>query len=462
MHRVRGVVSVWLCGSLAACDPTGHAVCALPTAPVDAGDVPPNVLLVVLDDVGVELIGAYGHPLAATTPTLDDLAAHGVRFDRAYAEPWCSPTRAELLTGRYAARFGLGRAIELSDPDVSLPDDVTSLPEVLATAPDAWRSAMFGKWHLHTLADGALDAPLREGFDHWSGTLGNLASDHASDGHGQDYFFWEQVTDGTPRRRRGYVTSATIDDASAWIDAQPTDAPWFVWLALHAAHIPFQLPPLGLHTVRGPDAFSQHGIVRATLEAADTELGRLLATMDPEVRARTVVIVVGDNGTIDNAGLAGFRNRPAKSTVYEAGVHVPLIIAGGPVTRQGTVSPALVHAVDLFPTIADLAAADVADLPLDGTSVVPYLRDPDQASTRTWTLATSFAPNGSDWRSTGSAMVRGPRFKLVRDHDAAHDALYDLGHAWLEDRDLTEGVLDEPARQGRADLREVLDRCLPP
>jgi arylsulfatase A-like enzyme len=131
------------------------AACGRPEPPalVTPEGRPPNVLIVLLDDVGTDKIGAYAeHPRPAHTPNLDALAAEGVLFRNAWATPQCSPSRAALLTGRYGRRSGVGRTVQAYESSYELPPDELTLPEMLRGAPDAWDSSEVGKWHLATYA----------------------------------------------------------------------------------------------------------------------------------------------------------------------------------------------------------------------------------------------------------------------------------------------------------------------
>lgn len=421
------------------------------------GTPPPNILLVLADDVGLELVSAYGDPGAARTPTIDRLADEGVRFDRAYAMPWCSPTRATILTGQLPGAYGLGRAIPLPDPGPSLPESTTSLPELMATwSADTWDTALLGKWHLTTFADDPVDAPLRHGFGHFRGTLGNLKQSHTYDGILQSYYAWEEVRRGEVGRRIGYVTTATVDDGIEWLEG--AQEPWFAWVGFHAAHAPWNAPPDDLHS-RGDltgAPVSEH--YRAIVEAMDTELGRLLASLAPEVRARTVVIVLGDNGSDEHAAEGGWLGLPLKGTVQEGGVRVPLVITGPMVASPGRVVDELVHVADLFPTVADMSADDPGwrTLPLYGRSLLPLLLEPDPTPTRHLVYAEAFQPNGAGPYDSRQRMVRDARWKLVRTQ-GEDDAMYDLGDGGLEGDNLLDTPLDPAAAAAHRRLDTLLE-----
>ncbi|MEQ1501104.1 MAG: sulfatase-like hydrolase/transferase [Myxococcota bacterium] len=421
----------WWIAALAGCvDDAGG-----PAAPA------PNVLLVVLDDVGVDRFALWnplGGPLGAdpaaypATPALDALAARGVRFDAAYAMPECSPARATLLTGRYPWRHGVGSALTFDDPG-GLPDDELLLPELLADhAPEAWTTGWFGKWHLATFETGPWDAPVRQGFDHYAGSLGNLYLRYTSEAVPQDYFRWEKDTDGELAWTDAYATTDTVDDAIAAVTDWPS--PWLVGVGLNAAHDPFHNPPDGLTSgvARGETGPLQK--YHAMIESADHELGRLLDQVDDD----TVVIVIGDNGP--PAGMVVGDEDPllAKGTVGELGLRVPLVIAG-PGAAEGAVYPGLVSIADLFATVAALADAEIPEAlgaELDAVDLGPALRDPTGPAVRDTVFAETFSPSGPPPHADGhQQMVRDLRFKLIHTTTEG-DHLYDLGDRPAEGEDL--------------------------
>jgi arylsulfatase B len=195
------------------------------------------------------------------------------------------------------------------------------------------------------------------------------------------------------RRRNGadqrtsstYATTDTTNDALAWINARGSN-PWFAWVAYNAPHSPFHKPPSDLHTydteVSGwntlPIGANQRTHFNAAIEALDTEIGRLLSSMTPTVLANTWVIFVGDNGSPPQVVQDPFGSTHAKNTLYEGGVRVPLLISGPGVVSPDRESSDLVHAVDLYSTILEMAGIDVAATqpavkPIDSESLMPQL-----------------------------------------------------------------------------------------
>jgi arylsulfatase A-like enzyme len=374
--------------------------------PVVLPDVPPNVLVVVIDEMGVDKLGAYGFPEAPSTPVIDGLAAEGVRFDAAYVTPVCAVTRGALLTGQMPRRTGFGANV-LRGGGLVLDPSLPSVADVVKTADPPYATEAIGKWHL---ADFGLpetfDHALRMGFDHHHGTVGNIA--HTSTDERGSYDRWERVVDGEPEMVDGYATSMLVDDALDRIDGLVD--PWLLWVAFHGAHQPLHVPPSDL-TPSDPPVETDADRFDAMIESVDTAIGQILDGMHPTIRERTTVVVIGDNGTIRPAIRPPLDSERHKGSVYEGGVRVPLVVAGPGVTAPGTVSDALVHAVDLLPTVAALARVDLdtalPDVRLDGASLLPALAGEPGHRDVVWTEL--FAPDVFDKR-----MIRAANHKLIR------------------------------------------------
>lgn len=347
----------------------------------DPPAVPPNVLLVVLDDIGVDKVGAYNpYGTAPPTPTLDALAERGVVFENAWVYPGCTPTRAALLTGRHGYRTGLGRVLT---PEVGthwLLEDEVTVPEVLAGA--GYTSAAIGKWHLVAWeAEEPAEHPRRQGFGTFRGLLANVHQTLVSSEEGLSYWYWEKVVDGTTAFESTYLTTDQADDVLALTGELPE--PWFVYASFTAPHDPFHAPPEELVSEPPEEGASIAQLHHAMVESVDSELGRVFDAMDPEVAARTLVVLLGDNGTPRDATVEPADPERVKETLYDGGVNVPMLVAGPGVAPGRT--EALVHAVDLLPTLAELAGVDLTGLTrtegeqagelvtLDGVSWLPVL-----------------------------------------------------------------------------------------
>ncbi|MBX3188547.1 MAG: sulfatase-like hydrolase/transferase [Labilithrix sp.] len=422
----------------------------------EAGDasaprVPPNILLVIGDDMGLD--ASVCHTVGADpgrAPHLQALCASGVVFDNVWTAPVCSPTRAGILTGRHSFRTGVGTV------NLPLPVGERALPKALVAGKPGYATAAFGKWHLSNASNGGANHPNNVGFAQFSGSLGAQVS---------NFFNWSRVTNGLAANTTTYATTANVNDANAWIQAQTT--PWFVWLAFNAPHAPFHVPPAGLHTyttLTGPPLPNppiDH--YHAALEAMDTELGRLLGGLSPTVRAKTWVIFVGDNGTPPEVTQAPYT--ASKGSLYQGGVHVPLFISGPGVVDGGRRVSAIVHTVDIFKTVLELAEVDMgAALPaggntVDSVSLVPYLTSANQAPLRPWVMTEVFGGAPFAGGRLGKA-IRDERYKLIRFNDGGVE-LYDLDDDPYEASELhAAGPLSIDAEMHEAALGAALDTLL--
>lgn len=440
---------------------------------LDAALVPeataPNLLVLIADDVGVDVLAPWGiegpHP---DTPVIDGLAASGVRFDRAYANPTCTPTRFAALTGRYARRRGVGRPI-FRDEDYETSPDERSLGHVLRQA--GYSTFALGKWHLSS--DGSAssyDHPELYGFEH-HGFLQRL-----------DYWDGLRNDAGTVSVDPVYQTTSLVDDALHY--ANTTPGPWLIWAGFLAAHRPLHVPPDSLNP-RGLDERSSdlevyHGMV----EAMDLELGRLLDGLDPRVRERTIIVFLGDNGTITELLPSGWSPTLGKGSVYEAGTRVPMLVTG-PGVAEGASTDSPVHAVDLFPTLLDLAGVDSTVHRLttatawdravetgepvwmdeavdqdavigDGVSFAGLLARPGDMGKRRYVYTERFWPKGPPPYHHDRRGLRDERFKLIVEDGKPE--LYDLYGRQDDGPDLLErGTLEDDAAVAFERLTAVLD-----
>lgn len=419
---------------------------------------PPNILVLLGDDIGADQLAAFSREKrAAPTPVLDLLAAQGVAFQRAYAASYCSPTRAMLLTGRYPRRSGVGTGVHPGSAEPDLPESEVLLPELLAHAPRAWDTSAIGKWHLTAPLAEAWRAPLDQGFGWWAGTPGNLTDDLGSQAERQGYFSWMKSTNGTVARSDRYATTDEVDDAIA--RTQVMAEPWMMYVAFHAAHTPLHQPPRELL----PPGWHDAHLYDEMVAALDHEIGRLLNAMDPALRARTIVVFMGDNGT--SAGGAESEDDRVKGSLFEGGIRVPLMISGPGVARGR--SEALVDATDLWATVAELAGvelplhrADGSEVIHDGTSLVPYLADPSLPTLRRWAWAEQLGPSGclpGSCRTERVALI-GSRYKMTVDEVAGSTTMVDLQKDPEERHPLDPGAAGARGKQIWADMQAEVER----
>lgn len=321
----------------------GNAPCEQPE--------PPNILLVIADDLGKDASAQYveGDDPPAT-PVLDGLAAEGLIFENAWSNPTCSPTRAGILTGKYGIRTGI-----LKPADI-LSTQETSLQQYIETRlPSRYSKAVIGKWHLGPGRNG-LDHPGDLGISHFAGILG---------GGVDDYENWVLTSNGEQSNETTYSTSRLTDLATDWISAQ--QKPWFLWLAFNAPHTPFHLPPADLHDRVLPDSESDitanpRPYYLAAIESMDHEFGRLLASLDEQTRENTLIIFLGDNGTPVKVAISPYSRQKAKGSLYQGGINVPFFVSGAGVARAGEREYSMVNTTDLFATIAGLTGVNVRNV----------------------------------------------------------------------------------------------------
>ncbi len=344
--------------------PTPYVGMPVTTAHADPDGRKPNVMLIIADDFGLDLSPCYDVGAdKPRMPNLERMCDEGVVFDTMWATPLCTPSRATLLTGQYGFRTDV---VQVGD----VLKDTPSVMDALENTDPDYADAIVGKWHLTDTDPIDPNAPARFGVQHYAGFLGGFTD---------DFYSWDFAEDGKEGHSYTYTTTWMTDKALEWIGQQGDD-PWFLWLAENEPHFPFHLPPTDLQhysELTGNQAdIDAHprAWVKAQAEALDTEIGRLLVSMDPEVRANTTLIFMGDNGTDPDVIGSPYWREHAKFSVYEGGVRVPLVVAGAGVTRHGEHEDALVQSVDVPATILDLVGAD--DRFHDGRSFAAALTDP--------------------------------------------------------------------------------------
>ncbi len=294
----------------------------------------PNILLIIADDMGIDVTNGYQqNPVMPTTPNLDALRANGVTFMNTWSSPTCSPTRASIMSGKYGVKTGV----------MSVPGNLdlshTSLFHRLSDLNnDSYAKAVIGKWHISNPANA--NHPMEHGVDHYEGVLSGAVG---------DYYQWQKVTNGVSSQENEYLTSHFTNAAIDWVADQ--DQPWFLWLAHIAPHLPLHIPPDGLYSINDTDGNLNKYV--AAIEAMDHEIGRLLDSFDAATLENTVIIFIGDNGT-PRSVIQNFTNDHGKGSLYEGGIHVPMIVSGKGVTRKGEEEEGLTHVSDIYATVVEL------------------------------------------------------------------------------------------------------------
>jgi arylsulfatase A-like enzyme len=368
-------------------------IAAVITGPAGASAEKPNILFIVGDDMGYADVGFHGCS-DIPTPHLDALAESGVRFTNGYVTgPYCSPTRAGLLTGRYQQRFG-----HEFNPGVNkagLPLSEKTIADHLKAL--GYRTALVGKWHLGN--DDAMH-PQQRGFDEFFGFLGGAHS----------FFDKRGIMRGTqPVEDMDYTTDAFGREAVDFIGRAKPDEPWFLYLSFNAVHTPMDATKDRLEKFEAVEDKTRRTYA-AMMSAMDDAIGTVLKKLDETgQRNSTLVAFISDNGgpTMRGVTVNGADNSPlrgSKRTTLEGGIRVPYVLSW-----IGKIEPKVVdHPViqlDLTATALNLAGAtDEVKSRLDGVDLLPHVSGDK-----------SDAPHKAlFWRFGQQMAVRAGDFKLVK------------------------------------------------
>ena len=377
---------------------------------------PPNILLILADDVGQEVLGCYKGE-SYKTPHLDELARSGMRFRHAYSMPTCFPTRLTLMTGRYPFRHG-----QIQWGNFPQTDERNTFSNVLQA--NGYETAIAGKWQLTLLRDDP-GHPRRLGFGH-----SDLFAWHEGPRYYEPMIYRNgRVRDDT----RGYYGPDLYIRSLIEFMAENRNGPFFAFYSMALCHE--VTDDLETPVPHGP--FGRYDSYAEMVGEMDRAVGRLVAALNAlGLRESTLILFIGDNGTPQNLivraegkqlikepiiSLREGREVPGgKATLTDGGTRVPLIANWPGTIKPGQVVDDLVDFSDFFPAILDLAGAAIpAELKLDGSSFAPRLRG-EGKSTRKWVYAEASVlpkpggvePSGPD---TGMKWVRNTEWKLYSD-----------------------------------------------
>jgi len=437
MRRLNGLIFAVAAGCLAA-------------SPLLAAERPPNILVILADDLGYSDVGFQGCK-DIPTPQLDALAAAGIRCTSGYvSHSFCSPTRAGLLTGRYQQRFGHENnpAWLPDDPKIGLPLSQHTLPEALKAA--GYATGCVGKWHL-----GAHPSfhPNRRGFDEYYGMLGGGHVYFPELKGGVEYTI-PMNRNGRPEPLRGYLTEELGREAAAFVERRQ-GSPWFLYLAFNAPHTPLQATDALAARVAGiaDETRRKYAALVVGMDDAVGQVRQALANSGQE--ENTLVFFFSDNGGptdvahTDNAPLRG-----QKGALWEGGIRVPFVISWPAQLAKGAVFDQPVSSLDVFATAIALAnAKPPAGQPLDGVDLMPALLDPKQPLPRERMF----------WRMGGgqSLAVRQGKYKLLQQQSGRVERLFDLEADISEQTDLA-AKLPEVASRLRSALAAWNAELIPP
>lgn len=396
---------------------------------------PPNIILILADDLGRECLDTYGGTYG--TPRLNALAAKGVRFTRCHALPLCTPSRVQLMTGKYNSRNYIAFG--------SLKPGEQTFAHYLKRA--GYATCVVGKWQL----DGG-------------GTPGSPPGVHPQEAGFDDYSLWNYLERGsryadpllknrdTPLgvRQGAYGPDVQSDYALRFLE-QHKDGPFFLYYTMTLVHEPFEATP---DIDDWSTARSQKSL--AHFAPMVRYMDKLVGTLLDKVHAlglddNTVILFTGDNGTdrdVRTRMADGSTVQGGKGMTMETGTHVPLLARWPGVTQPGTTQEGLVGFEDFLPTLLDIAGVKApTEFHCDGTSFLPQIKG-EAVPRRPWQYA-FYNPLHGPWPKTRYA--RDAHYKLYED-----GRLYDSDADPLEQAALPQDKLNDAQGAVRAQLQEVL------
>ncbi len=335
----------------------------------------PNIILMVTDDQGYGDVSAHGNPILKT-PHLDRLHREGVRFTDFHVSPTCSPTRSALMTGRHEFKNGVTHTI-LERERLTL--SATTIAQILKTA--GYSTGIFGKWHL---GDETEYQPHRRGFDevyiHGGGGIGQTYPGSCGDAPGNKYFDPVLLHNGTFVKTTGYCTDLFYGQALAWMESQhKTKTPFFAYIPTNTPHGPLISKPEDKALYEGKDLKPNEESFFGMIHNIDENVGRLLGRLDDlGITNDTLVIFMNDNGGTAGVRLFNAGMRGSKGSAWSGGTRASSFWCW-PGTLQPADCPALTAHIDVFPTLAELAGAQIPDAvkpQVEGRSLVPLLKNP--------------------------------------------------------------------------------------
>ncbi|MFT4556814.1 MAG: arylsulfatase A-like enzyme [Planctomycetaceae bacterium] len=424
------------------------------TTSVESASKRPNIVLIMVDDMGYGDLPAYGAK-DVRTPNLDRFASQGVRLTNYYAAgAECTPTRTALLTGLYPQRIGgmecaigtgnVGRyddAIRLREThDLGLPAEQSVLSSSLKNA--GYQTAVFGKWHLGYEPK---HHPLKHGFDQFFGFLGGYV----------DYYRHREFSDlgvlfegRKPVETEGYMTKLITDRAVQFVDASSKDAPFFLYVAFSVPHFPFQPPgnDSGKMVAKEELTKGTRKNYVAMLKDMDREVGRLLSSLEKRgLTENTLVVFASDHGAIAPGSNAPFRG--FKSGLFEGGIRTACMMRWPGHLPAGVVSDQPAITMDLTTSFIEAGNGKTPDgYRSDGVDIVQHLSNKKPIPQRT--LAWRAKRGDRVWRA-----IRHDDWKLVTrlEEGKSEQWLFDLKNDSAEQVDQS-----EKSPQRKAELSKLL------
>ncbi|MFC2156490.1 arylsulfatase [Acidobacteriota bacterium] len=336
----------------------------------------PHIILVMTDDQGYGDLSCFGNPVLKT-PHLDSLHSQSLRFTRFQVSPTCAPTRSSLLTGRHEFKNGVTHTI-LERERLTL--DAVTLADVLKNA--GYSTGIFGKWHLGDEDD---HQPERRGFDevfiHGAGGIGQKYPGSCADvPPNQENRYFDPVIrhNGTFKKTRGFCTDVFFRQALGWINEQRTkDRPIFSLIVTNAPHSPYIAPDNYIKRFLESGLDEKLSGFYGMIENIDDNVGILVNKLKEwGLEDNTLLIFMTDNGTAAGHGIHTAGMRGNKGTPWEGGTRVPAFFRWKERIPEGVDVDRLTAHIDIFPTLAEIAKAELPmNGQVEGRSLVPLLQD---------------------------------------------------------------------------------------
>ena len=367
----------------------------------------PNIVILFADDMGYADLSCYGSN-ENDTPVLDKLASEGMKFTDFYAgSAVCSPSRASLLTGRFAVRAGIYSWVSERAPHkMHLHRDEVTIAELLKKR--GYATAHIGKWHLGfdlVNGSGPRPTPGDQGFDYWFATINNAKPSH----HNPRNFVRNGKEMGTIE---GYSSHIIVEEASDWLDNyRNPEEPFFLNIWFHEPHHPVAAPEVLNKKHENTNLPAYYG----SIENMDIAVGQLLRKLE-EIGAskNTFIVFMSDNGSYRWDSNIPFK--AGKTKLWEGGIRVPGIIKWPGNITPGSQQIAPAGVVDILPTIAEITDVALPDKTIDGSSLVPLFKNNimERKKPLYWFYSPSrpaVAIRDGDWN-----MVADPEMKIPTDN----------------------------------------------
>ena len=393
----------------------------------------PNIIMILSDDQGYGDLGRNGNPVLKT-PNLNKMYDEGIHFEDFHVSTACSPTRASLMSGKHEFKNGVTHTIYERER-MSLKS--TTIAQVLKSA--GYATGIFGKWHL---GDEDAYQPEKRGFDevfiHGCGGIGQTQEGSGGDVNGNSYFDPVVKHNGRFQKTAGYCTDVFFQQALQWVTSVKDDQPFFVFLPTNAAHWPLAVPDKYKNVYAGKVTDSE-ACFFGMIANIDENVGKLMDKLkDLGIDDNTLVVYMNDNGGLDGCKIFNAGMRGGKLTASNGGTRA-LSLWRWPGTIKPAACDKLTAHLDLFPTLAELAAAKIPEgvaSQLDGFSLLPLLKNPQAAWHDERMLFTHVGRwgKGSKPEQYGPCSVRWQQYLQVREN--GRWCLYDLKADPGETRDL--------------------------